>query len=102
MKLIVGIVTGSVAVISEAIHTSLDLMAAIIAFFSVKISSKPPDKEHPYGHGKFENVAGTIETLLIFVAGIWIIYESVQKLFSPSPINMPMIAVVAMLLGATI
>lgn len=102
MKLIVGIVTGSVAVISEAIHTSLDLMAAVIAFFSVKISSKPPDKEHPYGHGKFENVAGTIETLLIFVAGIWIIYESVQKLFSPSPIHMPILAVIAMLFGAAI
>ncbi len=102
MKLIVGIVTGSVAVISEAIHTSLDLMAAVIAFFSVKISSKPPDKEHPYGHGKFENVAGTIETLLIFVAGVWIIYESVQKLFSPSPIHMPILAVIAMLFGAAI
>ena len=102
MKLIVGIITGSVAVISEAIHTSLDLMASIIAFFSVRISSKPPDREHPYGHGKFENVSGTIETLLIFVAGIWIIYESVQKLIEPSPINMPMLAVLAMLLGAAI
>ncbi len=102
MKLIVGIFTGSVAVISEAIHTSLDLMASIIAFFSVRISSKPPDRDHPYGHGKFENVAGTIETLLIFVAGIWIIYESVQKLFVPSPIKMPMLAVIAMLVGAAI
>lgn len=102
MKLIVGVISGSVAVISEAIHTSLDLMASIIAFFSVRISSKPPDREHPYGHGKFENVAGTIETLLIFVAGIWIIYESVQKIFEPAPIKMPMIAVAAMLLGATI
>lgn len=102
MKLIVGFITGSVAVISEAIHTLLDLMASIIAFFSVKISSKPPDREHPYGHGKFENVAGTIETLLIFVAGIWIVYESVQKLMEPAPINMPMLAVIAMLLGAAI
>lgn len=102
MKLIIGIVTGSVAVVSEAIHTSLDLMASVIAFFSVKISSKPPDKEHPYGHGKFENVAGTIETLLIFVAGIWIIYESAEKLFSPSPIHMPALAIAAMLLGGGI
>lgn len=102
MKLVVGLITGSVAVISEAIHTSLDLMASIIAFFSVKISSKPPDREHPYGHGKFENVSGTIETLLIFVAGIWIIYESVQKLVEPAPIKMPMLAVFAMLLGAAI
>lgn len=102
MKLVVGIFTGSVAVISEAIHTSLDLMASIIAFFSVRISSRPPDKDHPYGHGKFENVSGTIETLLIFVAGIWIIYESVTKLFNPTPIKLPMLGVLVMLIGAVV
>ncbi|TCZ76337.1 cation transporter [Paenibacillus albiflavus] len=100
LKLIVGILTGSVAVMSEAIHSSLDLMASIITFFSVRISSKPPDKNHPYGHGKFENVAGTIETLLIFVAGIWIIYESVNKLLHPEPIRLPMLGVTVMLIGA--
>ncbi|WP_144938006.1 MULTISPECIES: cation diffusion facilitator family transporter [unclassified Paenibacillus] len=102
LKLIVGVLTGSVAVISEAIHSSLDLMASVIAFFSVRISSKPPDKDHPYGHGKFENVSGTIETLLIFVAGIWIIYESVQKLLHPEPIRLPILGVTAMLIGAGI
>lgn len=100
LKLIVGVLTGSVAVISEAIHSSLDLMASIITYFSVRISSKPPDKDHPYGHGKFENVAGTIETLLIFVAGIWIIYESVDKLLHPETIRLPMLGVAVMLFGA--
>ncbi|GIP35061.1 cation transporter [Paenibacillus sp. J2TS4] len=102
LKLMVGVITGSVAVISEAIHSSLDLMASVIAFFSVRISSRPPDKDHPYGHGKFENVSGTIETLLIFVAGIWIIYESVQKLLNPEPIHLPMLGVAAMVVGAGI
>lgn len=102
MKFITGLLTGSIAVMSEAIHTLLDLMASMIAFFSVRISNKPPDKDHPYGHGKFENVAGTIETLLIFIAGIWIIYESVKKLFHPTEIKMPFLAVIVMLVGAAI
>lgn len=80
MKLVVGIISGSVSIISEAIHSSMDLMAAIIAFFSVKVSDNPPDSRHPYGHGKVENISGVIEALLIFVAAIWIIIEAVKKL----------------------
>lgn len=80
MKLVVGIISGSVSIISEAIHSSMDLVAAIIAFFSVKVSDNPPDSRHPYGHGKIENISGVIEALLIFVAAIWIIYEAVKKL----------------------
>lgn len=79
-KLIAGIVTGSVSIISEAIHSSLDLLAAIIAFTSVRISGRPPDNEHRYGHGKYENVSGTIEALLIFVAAIWILVEAYKKI----------------------
>jgi cation diffusion facilitator family transporter len=79
-KLIAGILTGSVGVLSEAIHSSLDLLAAIIAFTSVQISGRPPDKEHRYGHGKFENISGTIEAMLIFVAAIWIMVEAVKKI----------------------
>jgi cation diffusion facilitator family transporter len=80
MKLVVGIMSGSVSIISEAIHSSMDLMAAIIAFFSVKVSDNPPDSRHPYGHGKVENISGVIEALLIFVAAIWIIAEAMKKL----------------------
>lgn len=69
LKLMVGVLTGSVAIISEAIHSSLDLVASLIAFFSVRWSSRSANKAHPYGHGKVENISGTIETLLIFVAG---------------------------------
>jgi cation diffusion facilitator family transporter len=80
MKVGVGIISGSVSIISEAIHSSMDLMAALIAFVSVKVSDNPPDHRHPYGHGKVENISGVIEALLIFVAAIWIIVEAVKKL----------------------
>lgn len=87
MKLIVGIITGSVSILSEAIHSTMDLIASIISFFSVKISSKPADTEHPYGHDKFENVSGVIEALLIFVASLWIIIEAVKKIISSEEVN---------------
>jgi cation diffusion facilitator family transporter len=80
MKLAVGIISGSVSILSEAIHSSMDLIAAIIAFFSVRVSDNPPDTRHPYGHGKIENISGVIESLLIFIAAIWIIVEAVRKL----------------------
>ena len=87
MKLIAGISIGSVSVISEAIHSGVDLMAAIIALFSVKTSSLPADGKHPFGHGKIENISGTIEALLIFVAAGWIIWEAVRKLLEPQPME---------------
>jgi cation diffusion facilitator family transporter len=80
LKLIVGIMMQSVSVISEAVHSGLDLVAAIIAWFSVRASGKPADDEHRFGHGKIENVAGTIEALLIFGAAFYIIWEAVHKL----------------------
>lgn len=81
MKLIVGLISGSVSIISEAIHSSMDLVAAVIAFISVKVSDTPPDSRHPYGHGKVENISGVIEALLIFIAAILIITEAIKKLF---------------------
>lgn len=80
IKLVVGILSGSVSIISEAIHSSMDLVAALIAFFSVRVSDNPPDPEHPYGHGKIENISGVIEALLIFIAACWIIIEAAKKL----------------------
>ena len=87
MKLIVGLWIGSVAVISEAIHSGVDLVAAVIALFSVKTSSLPADGKHPFGHGKIENISGTVEALLIFIAAGWIIWESVSKLLLPWPVE---------------
>lgn len=84
IKLVAGILSGSVSIISEAIHSGLDLVAALIAWFSVRLSAQPPDKNHPYGHAKFENVSGVIEALLIVVAAVWIVFEAINKLRNPS------------------
>lgn len=70
LKSVVGLATNSVSIISEAIHSTMDLLASVIALFSVKISDKPADDKHPYGHGKIENVSGVIEALLILIASI--------------------------------
>jgi cation diffusion facilitator family transporter len=80
MKVVVGILSGSVSIISEAIHSSMDLVAALIAFFSVRVSDNPPDSKHPYGHGKVENISGVIEAVLIFAAAALIIIEAIKKL----------------------
>ncbi len=80
LKLTVGMISGSVSIISEAIHSFMDLLAAIIAFFSVRVSDKPADENHPYGHGKIENISGVIEAVLIFFAAGWIIFEAAKKL----------------------
>jgi cation diffusion facilitator family transporter len=79
-KMIIGILTGSLGILSEALHSTLDLIAAVITFFSVSISDKPADKEHNYGHGKVENFSALIETLLLLITCIWIIYEAVNRL----------------------
>lgn len=80
VKLVVGIISGSVSILSEAIHSAIDLVAAGIAWYSVRESGKPADDEHRFGHGKIENVAATIEALLIFGAALYIIWEAVHKL----------------------
>ncbi|WP_292369483.1 cation diffusion facilitator family transporter [Methanoregula sp. UBA64] len=82
LKFVVGFAIGSVSIISEAIHSSMDLLAAVIAFFSVKKSAEPPDAGHSFGHGKFEDISGLVEALLIFVAAIVIIIEAGLKLLS--------------------
>lgn len=102
MKLIVGLLTGSVSIISEAIHSTMDLLAAIIAFFSVKISDKPADDTHPYGHGKIENISGVIEALLIFAASAWIVIEAVRKIMNPAEIESVGIGFIVMFISAAI
>ena len=102
LKVAVGIVIGSVAVISEAIHSAVDLVAALIALFAVRKASAAADERHPYGHGKFENISGTIEGVLIFVAAIWIIYAAVRKLMKPNELEAPSWGVLVMLVSAIV
>ncbi|MBM4320199.1 MAG: cation transporter [Deltaproteobacteria bacterium] len=99
-KLIVGLAIGSVSVISEAIHSAVDLMAACIALFAVRRAARPADECHPFGHGKVENVSGTVEALLIFVAAGWIIYEAVHKLYRREPLESVGWGVAVMLVSA--
>jgi len=88
-KLIVGLFIGSVSVISEAIHSGVDLVAALIAFFAIREANKPADEEHTFGHGKFENLSAAIEGALIFVAAGWISYEAIKRLMFPGPVDTP-------------
>jgi cation diffusion facilitator family transporter len=82
IKLVVGLATGSLGLLSEALHSGLDLVAAVITFFSVRISDNPPDKEHNFGHGKIENLSAFLETILLFITCIWIIYEALHRLIT--------------------
>ena len=82
LKIVAGIISGSLSIISEAIHSMSDLLASVITFFSVSKSSQPADHDHPYGHGKYEDMSGFIEGLLIIFAAIYIIYESTQKIIT--------------------
>lgn len=97
LKLVVGMMIGSVSVISEAIHSGVDLLAAIIALFAVRKSGKPADENHPFGHGKVENISGTVEALLIFLAAGWIIFEAVKKLKNPEPLDEAWLGIAVML-----
>ncbi len=86
-KLCVGFAIGSVAVVSEAVHSGVDLIASFIAFLAVRLAAAPADERHPYGYGKVENVSGVLEALLIFAGAGWIAVESIRKLISPEPVT---------------
>src|SRR5580692_1559479 len=81
LKIVVGLTTGSLGILSEAAHSTLDLIAAIVTFFSVRVSDKPADADHQYGHGKIENFSAFIETGLLLLTCLWIVYEAVKRLF---------------------
>jgi cation diffusion facilitator family transporter len=81
LKLIVGLITGSLGILAEAAHSLLDLVAAVVTFLAVRISGKPADRDHTYGHGKIENFSALVETVLLFVTCAWIIYEAVRRIF---------------------
>lgn len=81
-KLVVGLLTGSLGILSEALHSGLDLVAAVITYFSVRVSDKPADQNHNYGHGKIENFSAFLETILLVITCVWIIYEAIARLSS--------------------
>jgi len=82
-KIIVGVATNSLGILAEAAHSALDLMAAVMTFFAVRVADKPADKQHPFGHGKVENISALFETLLLLATSGWIIYEATHRLAAP-------------------
>jgi cation diffusion facilitator family transporter len=80
-KFVVGIASGSLGILSEALHSSLDLVAAMVTLFSVRVSDKPADADHTYGHGKIENFSAFVETALLLGTCVWIVYEAIERLF---------------------
>ena len=98
LKIVVGISTGSLGILSEAAHSGLDLVAAVLTFFSVRVSDKPADAEHQYGHGKVENFSAFVETGLLLLTCAWIIYEAVIRMFFRRVEIEPSIAAFAVML----
>jgi cation diffusion facilitator family transporter len=92
--------TGSLGVLSEALHSGLDLIAAIITFLSVRVSDEPADERHPYGHGKFENFSAFVETGLLLLTALYIIYEAFDRLFFHSVHIQPSMTAIVILLIA--
>lgn len=102
LKLVAGILTGSVSIIAEAIHSGIDLLAALIAFVSLRIAGRPADREHPFGHGKVENVSGTIEAVLIFVAAIFIIYQAINRIIAGAIVEYLSIGIAVMAISVVV
>ena len=92
--------TGSLGVLSEALHSGLDLLAAVITFLSVRVSDEPADERHPYGHGKFENFSAFVETALLLLTALYIIYEAFDRLFFHSVHIQPSVTAILVLLVA--
>jgi len=101
-KIAVGFISNSSAVLAEGIHSFMDIFSSLISFFGIKISKKPADEKHPYGHFKFEVLAGFFITLILFGTGMGIIYEAYQKFLNPSLIKIPVLAFSVMIFSVII
>lgn len=88
MKVVASIVTGSIAIRADAIHSAIDLAGAIVGFIGIKIAGRPPDKQHPFGHGKAENIAGVVIAALIFFAAGTIAYQAISRLISGATVEL--------------
>lgn len=82
MKIVVGVLTGSLGILAEAAHSGFDLLAAVMTYFAVRFSGRPADREHPYGHGKIESLSALFETLLLLGTCLWIIYAATNRLIN--------------------
>ncbi len=102
LKLVVGVLTGSVSVIAEAVHSLLDLVAAMIAFFGIRMADQPPDEQHPFGHGKVENLSAVAEAGLILVAAAFVIYEAVNRLRTGARVELVEVGMAVMVVSVVV
>ena len=99
-KIIVGVFSGSAAILAEGIHSFMDIFASVVGYIGIRISKKPADSKHPYGHYKFEVLAGTIITLVLLATGAGIIYEAYQSFLNPEKIKISYLAFGVMIFSA--
>ena len=103
MKLVVGLLTGSLGILAEAAHSGLDMVAALMTLFAVRFASRPADASHHYGHGKVENVSAFLEAGLLILTAIWIIYEAIRRLlFHDSHVEITIWAFVVMFVSIAV
>ncbi|PIR05306.1 hypothetical protein COV56_03530, partial [Candidatus Kuenenbacteria bacterium CG11_big_fil_rev_8_21_14_0_20_37_9] len=101
-KLIAGFIAGSGAVFAEGLHSGMDILSSAISFAGIKIAKKPIDKKHPYGHYKFEVLAGLVITIILFLIGAFIVLEAIRELQNPSPVKIGYLALGVMLASAIV
>jgi len=101
-KIIVGMFSGSAAILAEGVHSFMDIFSSAIGYIGIRISKKPSDQKHPYGHYKFEVLSGTIITIILLATGVGIIYEAYQKFLNPSLIKIPILAFGIMIFSAAV
>ena len=101
-KLVVGFIAGSGAVFAEGLHSGMDILSSAISFAGIKIAKKPVDKKHPYGHYKFEVLAGLTITIILFLTGLFVVGEAVREFKNPSPVSIGYLALGVMLASAVI
>jgi cation diffusion facilitator family transporter len=102
LKLFVGVISGSAAVLSEGLHSFLDLVSASVSFFTVKEAGKPADAEHPFGHGKIETLSSIVEAILLVVAAGLMVYEGSQQIINPKPLHYQTLAMVTIFVSLVI
>jgi cation diffusion facilitator family transporter len=101
-KFVLGVVTGSAAIVSEAVHSGTDLLAALIAWWAIRAAAKPPDREHPYGHERAENLAALLEGALVVAAGVIVVVEGVRRLVHGGSIDHIGVAIAVMSASALV
>lgn len=96
VKIILGVVTHSISVLAEGINSGMDVFSSMVIFIGIRLSEKPHDKEHPYGHHKYEVLSGLVIALLVLITGIYISYSAVHDFFNPSEIEVGILAISVM------